>query len=271
MRCSHVRVRGLLELLGRAPARIAVVNLGAAAWCVNYSDSRKKEKRGRDVRHWSQFPRWRRWAGWGTEITSTLTAAETVTKVNLLPSTGAGLTGSRPWRWGGRLGVFIPFFSLKFRRLCVERSVFSVSRIHLFSVTAPWCPAHQHPRCRNLFYRPEMSPARPGDRGKTEQVVIRACAPRPRQAVCCASGSNPDTCRLRPPLSPAWRSRELPPFKPPVAPRRPALNFESVRGTAALLPLTTHTHFAQLIPIITVDSKDYYGLTDLHDRLWGAF
>lgn len=32
-----------------------------------------------------------------------------------------------------------------------------------------------------------------------------------------------------------------------------------------------HTHFAQLIPIIAVDSKDYYGLTDLHDRLWGAF
>lgn len=85
---------------------------------------------------------------------------------------------------GGRLGVFIPLFSLKFRRLCAERSVFSVSRIHLFSVAAPWCPAHQHPRCPNLFTAPKCL-----QRGletfsgvKNEQVVIHACAARPRQA-----------------------------------------------------------------------------------------
>lgn len=154
---------------------------------------------------------------------------------------GRWADGEPPVAVGGRLGVFIHLFSLKFRRLCVERSVFSVSRIHLFSVAAPWCPAHQHPRYRNLLPPRNVSSSAWRQNKTRVGRYSRVCGSSPPSCFC-ASGSYPDTCRLRPPLSPAWRSCELPLFKPPVAPRRPALNFESVRGTAALLPLPTLTH-----------------------------
>lgn len=196
----------------------------------------KKETRDCDVRHWSQFPRWRRWAGWGTEITSTLTAAETVTKVNLPPSTGAGLTGSRPWRCGvdsASLSLCFPWNSGVFvwDEVCFPLAESICFRWQPHGVLPTSTPAA-------VTFLPPRSVSSTAWRQSKNRAgrYSRVCGSSPPS--CCASGSNPDTCRLRPPLSPAWRSCELPPFKPPIAPRRPALNFESVRGTAAGEPLS---------------------------------